>query len=743
MTSYNSYKHLDTCSYLNLNKYLFDELDNLHGTKNLYSDSHLWFNRCMVLLSSRLTPPRIGPDGEPLEGDFCHYDQLGGFEGMRQKAWTVSTIMIIKLALEECHIEGETMGQGDNQVIHIRLDETQKLNPDRHVKMLLNTLDYLFERAGLKLKLQETWYSKNLFEYSKIRYYKSIRLDDSLKRLNRLIPDINEGFPSLASYLTSASTTTENMARNYLSPQIPFIHYSLELGNILMRKGVCDRDDKITLPALSNIPSIFGGLPISNIFQHAQRGCPDPLTIWLKIWSIIKKKYPDIYRALLHFLPCRIKTDMDPISLVEDIYGLNIIKLPNFEKEARTIIEEFLPKYITNPQVTQYLGADRGDLYELCEKLTTMRPYIANLAHEILRNSNEGIQLQLIGSFTNVQTINRLINMDEDREATIYSLGREKDNEAINILKERSKLCKLPLKTTHIVDNILEEEDCTYQMALKLREVTWGFPIEGVTSPVASEQMTIIGYDSLTERLQSDCILVKLSHDLVTQGEGALKNRGPYSPYLGSSTPEKMMKPKLTVINSNPLTKSVMKLYYLQSYLERMDPTSNLIPLIARLIDQKLLLLPPVFRERPLEDWCGRNYGGSYEHRFKASSQKRSALYSLSTNLATHMSINTNQLGRALRGQEDYNLFFQEIFLFVQNYITELVLSGYNIVSTYGVPLGCSKCTHLIVKRKISLIGEPSHRQQEITVSKNAELVDNHKFNAIRNSLYGMSVAVG
>jgi hypothetical protein len=313
------------------------------------------------------------------------------------------------------------MGQGDNQVIHIKLDDSQRLNPERHVKLLLNTLDHLFDLAGLKLKLQETWFSKNLFEYSKIRYYKSIRLDDSLKRLNRLIPDINEGFPSLSSYLTSASTTTENMARNYLSPCVPFIHYGIELGNILVRKRVCDPKDKITLPALSNVPSIFGGLPISNLFQHAQRGCPDPLTIWLKIWSIIKSRSPDIYRALLHLLPCKVKGTIDPISLVEDMYGLNITKLPNFEREARTIIEEFLPNYITNPQVTKYLGADRGDLYNLCDKLITMRPYIANLAHEILRNSNEGIQLQLIGSFTNVQTINRLINADDSRDKTIIA----------------------------------------------------------------------------------------------------------------------------------------------------------------------------------------------------------------------------------------------------------------------------------------------------------------------------------
>lgn len=219
-----------------LNKYIFNEFDQLHGRENLYSDSHPWFNRCMVLLSSRLTPPRIGENGEPEEGDFCHYDQYGGFEGMRQKAWTITTIMIIKLALEQCSLQGETMGQGDNQVIHLTLNKTQMADPQRHIKLLLNTLDHLFNSGGLKLKLEETWYSQNLFEYSKVRYHKAIRIDDSLKRLNRLIPDINEGFPSVQSMLTSTSTCTENLSRSHLSPLIPFFICSLETGNIYSRK---------------------------------------------------------------------------------------------------------------------------------------------------------------------------------------------------------------------------------------------------------------------------------------------------------------------------------------------------------------------------------------------------------------------------------------------------------------------------------------------------------------------------
>ena len=177
--------------------------------------------------------------------------------------------------------------------------------------------------------MEETWYSKKLFEYSKVRYSKAIRVDDSLKRLNRLVPDINEGFPSLQSLLTSASTTTENISRNCNSPCVTFLLCSIEAGNIMGRKGLLrPQTDKMRLPVLLNSHSIFGGLPLSNLYQHCQRGCPDPLTIWIKIWQIIKGNSIEVFRLLIRVLPCIIKSRMDPIRLVEDMYSLNIISIP-------------------------------------------------------------------------------------------------------------------------------------------------------------------------------------------------------------------------------------------------------------------------------------------------------------------------------------------------------------------------------------------------------------------------------
>lgn len=184
-----------------------------------------------------------------------------------------------------------------------------------------------------------------------------------------------------------------------------------------------------------------------------------------------------------------------------------------------------------------------------------------------------------------------MINEDPSREETIFSLGKQKDAEAVEVLKKRLKGSELPVVGDHLLERALAELPCTFKGAQWLREITWGFPITGITSPVPCEQVKIQDFDLTEPQKKRDCIVVKTSFKLKTEGKLALKKRGPFEPYLGSSTPEKMIKPKLTVVNPNPQVKSVMKLYYILTYLERMDPTSDLISLVTRMIHDKIQYL--------------------------------------------------------------------------------------------------------------------------------------------------------
>lgn len=75
------------------------DLDNLFGLKYAYSDGHLWFLRCLVTSCCSVFPPDYNEKTQfPIPGPYAHYYQEGGFEGMKQKVWTLITISIIHLA---------------------------------------------------------------------------------------------------------------------------------------------------------------------------------------------------------------------------------------------------------------------------------------------------------------------------------------------------------------------------------------------------------------------------------------------------------------------------------------------------------------------------------------------------------------------------------------------------------------------------------------------------------------------
>lgn len=81
---------------------VFNTIDELFGTPGLWTYTHQFFQDCMVYLSSTLNPPhnlRAETRTNPRECiGHLWYEHFGGFEGLRQKGWTATTIAMIELA---------------------------------------------------------------------------------------------------------------------------------------------------------------------------------------------------------------------------------------------------------------------------------------------------------------------------------------------------------------------------------------------------------------------------------------------------------------------------------------------------------------------------------------------------------------------------------------------------------------------------------------------------------------------
>lgn len=96
--------------------HLFASLDALFGLHNLYGFTHIFPLISTLLFQDRYAPPVQEPSGSPLEGNRCVIGPEAWLEGLRQKGWTLATILIILRAAHMCDSTASLLGQGDNQV---------------------------------------------------------------------------------------------------------------------------------------------------------------------------------------------------------------------------------------------------------------------------------------------------------------------------------------------------------------------------------------------------------------------------------------------------------------------------------------------------------------------------------------------------------------------------------------------------------------------------------------------------
>lgn len=108
--------------------------------------------------------------GEPHEGNGGYRGHRGGFEGMRQKGWTLITLAAILYHADLNSYMCTLLGQGDNQVIC--LEVPRKHAAPEYVDKYLESLSALLATLNLPLKPEETYYSSELFSYGKQHFFR-------------------------------------------------------------------------------------------------------------------------------------------------------------------------------------------------------------------------------------------------------------------------------------------------------------------------------------------------------------------------------------------------------------------------------------------------------------------------------------------------------------------------------------------------------------------------------------------
>uniref|UniRef100_A0AAT9JQ10 RNA-directed RNA polymerase L n=1 Tax=Macrotermes natalensis lispivirus 1 TaxID=3133481 RepID=A0AAT9JQ10_9MONO len=674
---------------------VFQFLDDLFGTPGLYIRTHLFFEECLIALASHHNPPTslVGcPEGEPRECNELWYHHKGGFEGLRQKGWTLCTIGLLLLVEATTGLKSYIIGQGDNQVCKLMIpipDECESVESyiyseqqeiSQKIDKFISTLRDLAGKIGLHVKMEETWVGMDILTYGKEILYRGAFMPQGLKRISRLLTDVNEIYPTLHTKVATLQTAGMACSQKSYDIVTPYFLCTVEVLMTICRDALhLSRMRKITTQTLEYFKTVafkefllclcsdIGACPLLSFISFLYRGHPDPLTTyttWLHLLSnrstIAQKMY--IWLQDRHYIVGRGDCEL----LVSNPCALNIDSPEAISSRIRRDLETALISYTRNRDLREiFSAASRRADSELFSYLVSLNPCHPRVAHEIFRNTITGAKLSFISKFSNTRTTQTLFAEQKepsDMIKVVKSLEIQLLNHWVALYRSVISVQRTNLPTI-----------CPTQLAQNLRDDTWakttdGRPIEGVTIPHPTHQFSLHYHPEAVEHLRfnGEKILFMIP---IEPSCNLLKTRGTYPAYIGSTTREKRSGKMYTIPNASRPLKSAERLIQLRNWMtcENSPVHTYLTSLACCRTDVPIHVL---------NDITAPIIGGSVTHRLDDHVTKRGTLHNMRPNLTTHVYHTTDTMGKFSRGSVNYNMHFQGVIHTGISYLQICLIHG-------------------------------------------------------------------
>lgn len=676
--------------------------DQLFGFKGLFKSAHDFYLDPNIFCNSRFSPPDYDSNGIPIPGPFFMNKFIGGFEGMCQKAWTHVTGCILELALEMCGLEGYVLGQGDNQVVILRMPSgLTKEEMEVKRKAFLRTCEALFRSVNHEVKSSETWYSKNLHEYGKQRVYKGETISQGTKKATKLIPDINDGLFSFHSSISTLNTMTESIAKFDNKPDTAFILNQMLVANFLDRKNIIYHDQlKYKINALLMFPADFGGLPLANYFSHSVRGHDDPLTLWTSIYRTVSKYKHPLFIEICRMIQIKKHKQMDSYldkkRLYEDPYCLPIKPLPSAESKIKEYTLAFLKSdYVTNKDIKRLYDKNLSIAYnDIIKTLDEMNPCYPQLCHALAKASNAGIGQRLQQKLTASKTIENATRRFS--RISLIDLIQQANERFSNELRSRMDRYE-PFRARDLL-----EGKCPYEIAETLRSTMWEKQFIGVTKPHCIHQIKLKPLDDCTDAERKKAIIIKTSHLYNINPEHFTKSFGPFKPYVGSRTREKIIKPTIDMASETSYLKGLKEIGKIKSWME-LTGSENIVKFCNDLIDEKRNVVKDEVKDEDINLLFATITSGNVFHRLSTDVEHSYAMINGPLTQNSHFLQSSNNLQSITKGGEDYSIFFQLIFAYnisILSLISEFFEEAPNY---FACIFCCDVCTHELPDAKFDL----------------------------------------
>nr|UYL95616.1 MAG: RNA-dependent RNA polymerase [Lhasa Rhabd tick virus 1] len=721
---------------------VFIFLDQLFGFQRIFQLTHQIFYESTVYLADNSILPEIHGD-ELVDGPTVWRRHAGGFEGLRQKGWTLHTVCALLLAADKNGLKAKIMGQGDNQVIIVSLPGQQSHETiedaldriRRTYEQFKQDLYRVFEDLSLPIKKSETWSSSTIFAYGKMLIRSGCPLSMSLKKICRCFPYSNEGFPSLDTSVSTIFANCQAGAMTDLTPEISFIVASSEVGycvrshleySIALKQGlktvsvlripvhggtrpaelISSEQDKL-ISLLLLFPGSLGGLPIMFLCDYAVRGFPDPLSkdisVLMKLCAVVPRSWTPLLAAwMIPEIPDEIKVQ----DFLESPLSIPLVSGPTIEGIVKGECQKFLESadWIKNEYFRTFFTIASEDCEEYISYLLSFRPMWPRLISDIYDATLWGYARGVVGRVNHTATIQSLA-MRRSSSSTVARIARS----------ERKRWTRLLTALCREEHRGIPACGANHARALRRR---WGLgTLHGVTVP---HPLEIFRPYTVGESVCEGClsrpgyILVKIDERVrgMSVSETAM-TLGPGVPYIGSYTKEKIQ-PGLdqTIKNPDPLSLRAIKI---QRVIGWFVPSDSTLAETCREVLRSITDLDP----RILETQYATGTG-SGEHRYQDVFTKHGGFHGGLYTPATYMHVSTNSLSQYSKGGKNVTLHFQASMCWSQTVAIHRMINGLT-ADRRSQPIHMHEvCPHCIIEVEDCLDPEPlEHRASPISLPNN------------------------
>ncbi|DAF42373.1 TPA_asm: L [Pinus flexilis virus 1] len=656
---------------------LFAEMDKLFGLKNVISRTHSIFTESLVYSCSGKYMPHIEDDQIAEDPPMCYRGHLGGMEGLRQKGWTIGTVCLIEFVARLENIKYNLMGQGDNQIIKLKMPERKWLDYEwedkeketearRLTDGFVENLEKIFAEVGLPVKPKECWRSHRLFMYGKAMLLDNDVLSQWLKKILRAYAMSNEGVLTLGGTIGTIASNCMSSCSSMESPELGYsiyllmgvwtLRFLIEYHPFCRVKGLLTHNGIFSLPGKKGyyecptsgllqfaastllVPSVCGGSINIPFTTYVMRGFPDPASeaySWLKMMAGVSNSVISLVCSNFYgyIQPPEIPLDQ----LAASPLSINHWKVlaPNLSAKQESL--EFLRK---NFSATNNIIA--------CDQLAEQSYKGRHLSDYLCTDPLNPLILSELVSVYPHSVIRDLVSRVQTT-STIKKLSIKTAGVAIIKKLQRGEIAFLSYLKWRSLQKGKIFSTCATSHVRKMREIGWGREIIGVTTPHPLECSRIGCQDTNKCETDSDYIYI------------LRQERGGFAPYLGSIVKNKVQAVGDQNVRTEPLIRGLSRIASYANWLGLGRNYKGLIEELGSFYGGNRV-------SKLIEDeFCSKgNYTGSMDHRLRTGTMAEGCFINYAPQVGTRIFMSTDNMIKYGRGNTNYTLQFQALFCWTQ-----------------------------------------------------------------------------